>query len=94
MKKLTNQLILKTGLIFCMLLAISCAETQKEDVVAEEKEIPILESASQEYADMVQKFYDLLTDFNLDAWKEGLADDVVWYWPDGYSETRNSIKGK
>ena len=94
MKKLTNQLILKTGLIFCMLLAISCAETQKEDVVAEEKEIPILESASQEYADMVQKFYDLLTDFNLDAWKEGLADDVVWYWPDGDSETRNSIKGK
>ncbi len=94
MKKLTNHLILKTGLIFCVLLATSCAETKKEDIVAEEKEIPVLESAPQEYADLVQKFYDLMADFNLDAWKEGLADDITWYWPDGSSDTRNTIKGK
>ncbi|MFT7666964.1 MAG: hypothetical protein ACI9O8_001306 [Patiriisocius sp.] len=93
MQKLTNQLILKTGLIFCVLLFITCTETKKEDIVTEEKEIPVLESASQEYADIVQEFYDLLADFNLVAWKEHLAEDITWYWPDGSSETRNTIKG-
>ena len=59
-----------------------------------EQEIPMLEAASQEYADLAQKTLDLLSEFDLETWKEYLADDVEWYWPDGNSETRNSIKGK
>ncbi len=94
MKTLFNLNILKTGLIFCTLLVASCGETKKEDSVMAEKEIPILEAASQEYADLTQKTLDLLTEFDLETWKEYLADDVVWYWPDGTSETRHTINGK
>ena len=94
MKTLFNLNILKTGLIFCTLLAASCSETKKEDSVMTEKEIPMLEAASQEYADLAQKTLDLLTEFDLESWKDYLADDVVWYWPDGNSETRHSIEGK
>ena len=93
MKKLTNHVILKTGIIFCVLLFTACNETPKQDISTAEKEIPILESASQEYADIVQNFYDQMEDFDLDAWKENLADDIKWYWPDGSSETRHSIEG-
>ena len=94
MKTLFNLNILKTGLIFCTLLAASCSETKKEDSVMTEKEIPMLEAASQEYADLAQKTLDLLAEFDLESWKDYLADDVVWYWPDGNSETRHSIEGK
>ena len=93
MVKLTNYLILRSGLIFCVLLHISCTDTQRQEIVAEQKEIPIVESASQEYADLVQTFYALMADFNLDSWKEYLADDIAWYWPDGSSETRHKIIG-
>jgi len=65
-----------------------------QKINAEEQEPPMLEAASQEYADLVQKSLDLLTKFDLEAWSELFADDVAWYWPDGTSETRNSIKGK
>ena len=54
----------------------------------------MLEAASEEYAELVLKSLDLLTEFDLDKWSELLADDVLWFWPDGTSETRNSIKGK
>lgn len=94
MKKLTYQLILNTGIFICALLFIGCTETNTEKPNAVEKEIPMLEAASQEYADLVQNSLDLLTKFDIEAWSELLADDVMWYWPDGTSETRNSIKGK
>ena len=94
MKKLSNQLILKTGFFIYALFFIGCSETNTENTNAEEQETPMLEAASQEYADLVQKSLDLLTEFDLETWSELLADDVAWYWPDGTSETRNSIKGK
>lgn len=94
MKKLSIQLILKTGLFIYALLFIGCTETNTENTNAEERETPMLEAASQEYADLVQKSLDLLTEFDLEKWSELFADDVAWYWPDGTSETRNSIKGK
>ncbi|MET6990832.1 nuclear transport factor 2 family protein [Sediminicola arcticus] len=89
-----NNIFLKTGFIFCALLFISCNENKKEDSVMAEQEIPMLEAASQEYADLAQKTLELLSEFDLETWKEYLADDVEWYWPDGNSETRNTIKGK
>ena len=94
MKKLFNQLILKTGFFICALLFIGCNETNTEKTNAEVKETPMLEEASQEYSDLVQKSLDLLAEFDLETWSELLADDIAWYWPDGTSETRNSIKGK
>lgn len=94
MKILTNQNILKSGMMFCALLFVSCAETKKEEAVTEEKEIPMLEVASEEYSDLTLKTLDLLSKFDLETWKESLADDIVWYWPDGNSETRHSIEGK
>lgn len=94
MKTLFNRNILKTGFIFCAFLIASCGETKKEETVMPEKEIPVLEVAPQEYADLAQKTLDLLTAFDLETWKEYLADDVVWYWPDGSSETRHTISGK
>jgi hypothetical protein len=94
MKKLTSHLILMTGLIFCALLLASCTETNKEETITDKQEVPMLEEASQEYADLVQKTLDLLTEFDLETWKEYLADDIIWYWPDGTSQTRNTITGK
>lgn len=94
MKKLSNQLILKTGFIIFTLLSISCTEIKKENTATEEQEIPVLEEASQEYADLAQKTLDLLSEFDLETWGEYLDEDVIWFWPDGNSETRHSIKGK
>ena len=94
MKTLFNLNTLKTGFILCALLIASCAETKKEDAAIAEKEVPMLEAASQEYADIVQKTFDLLSEFDLETWEDYLADDIVWFWPDGNSETRHSIKGK
>jgi hypothetical protein len=94
MKKLSKQLIIKTGFFICALLFIGCNETNTEKTNAEVQETPMLEAAPQEYSDLVQKSLDLLTEFDLETWSELLADDVAWYWPDGNSETRNSIKGK
>jgi ketosteroid isomerase-like protein len=93
MEPLKNK-FLKTGFIICAMLFISCNETKKEEFVAIEQETPMLEVASQEYADLAQKTLDLISEFDLETWKDYLADDVVWYWPDGDSETRHSIKGK
>jgi len=89
-----NNIFLKTGFIFCAMLFINCNENKKEDSVMAEQEIPMLEAASQEYADLAQKTLELLSEFDLETWKEYLADDVEWYWPDGNSETRHTIKGK
>jgi hypothetical protein len=94
MKKLTNQLVLKTGIILCTLLMNACAETKDKNTVLEEKEPPILEAASQEYADIVKKELDLLANFEFDAFGEYLADDIKWYWPDGSTDTRTVITGK
>ncbi len=94
MKKQNNQLILKTGILFCLLLFMSCTETNNADVVVEEKEVPTLEAASDEYSDIVLKQLELLANFEFDAFGEQLADDVKWYWPDGSSETRTVIDGK
>ena len=94
MKTPTNNPILRTGLIICALLIISCAETKKEETVVEEQEIPLLEAASQEYANIVQKTLELMSTFEHDAYGEHMADDIIWYWPDGDSNTRHTIKGK
>ena len=94
MKMFTKKTILNAGIIICILLFISCAETKKEDTVTNEQEIPMLELASEEYSDLVQKTFDLLSEFDLETWQEYLADNVEWFWPDGNSETRHSIKGK
>jgi len=76
------------------LLFIVCSETNTENTNVTEEETPMLQAASQEYADLVLKSLDLMTEFDLDKWSELLADDVLWFWPDGTSETRNTIKGK
>jgi len=55
--------------MFCALLFISCNETKKEDSVMAEQEIPMLEAASQEYADLAQKTLELLSEFDLETWK-------------------------
>jgi len=94
MKTLFNLSILKTGLILCALLTISCGETKKENAEVVEVEPPVLESASQEYADIVLKMYDHMSNFDHDAYGAIMADDITWYWPDGGADTRNSIKGK
>lgn len=85
---------LKTAFIICALLITSCNETKKEVAVEIEQETPMLEVASQEYADLTQKTLDLLSEFDLETWKDYLADDIIWYWPDGNSETRHRINGK
>jgi ketosteroid isomerase-like protein len=94
MKKLSNQLILTTVVFIYALLFIGCSETNTENTNVTEEETPMLQAASQEYADLVLKSLDLMTEFDLDKWSELLADDVLWFWPDGTSETRNTIKGK
>ncbi|WP_273568213.1 nuclear transport factor 2 family protein [Maribacter halichondriae] len=94
MKTLFNLNILKAGLIFCALLVASCGETKKENAEVVEVEPPVLESASQEYADIVLKMYDHFSNFDYDALGAIMADDITWYWPDGGADTRNSIKGK
>ena len=82
---------LKTAFIICVLLFTSCNEAKKEDAVEIEQETPMLEVASQEYADLTQKTLDLLSEFDLETWKDYLADDIIWYWPDGNSETNNTF---
>ena len=94
MKALTNQRIFKTAFLICLMLLMGCSEAKTEDKDVKEQETPMLEAAPQEYADMVLKSLNLLASFNLDEWSEFLADDVLWLWPDGTSETRNTIKGK
>ncbi|PIB29177.1 nuclear transport factor 2 family protein [Maribacter sp. 4G9] len=94
MKTLFNPNILKAGLIFCALLVASCGETKKENAEVAEVEPPVLESASQEYADIVMQMYDHMSNFDHDAYGAIMADDITWYWPDGGADTRNSIKGK
>ena len=94
MKTLFNLNILKAGLIFCTLLVASCGETKKENSEVVEVEPPVLESASQEYADIVLKIYEHMSNFDHDAYGAIMADDITWYWPDGGADTRNSIKGK
>ena len=94
MKTTTKYPVLFIGLIICTLLFLGCAETTKDVTVAEEKEIPMLELASQDYADLAQETLDVMETFNLDAWTDYFSDDVIWYWPDGNSETRHTIKGK
>lgn len=89
-----NNILLKSGFVICALIFISCNENKTKDSVMAEQEIPMLEAASQEYADLAQKTLDLLSEFDLETWKEYLTDDVEWYWPDGNSETRHTIKGK
>jgi hypothetical protein len=93
MKTLKNT-FLKTGFIIFALLILSCNETKKENVEVVELEPPLLESASQEYADIVLKTYDHLSNFDHDAYGALMADDITWYWPDGGADTRNSINGK
>ena len=94
MKTLFNLNILKAGLICCALLVASCGETKKENSEVVEVEPPVLESASQEYADIVLKIYEHMSNFDHDAYGAIMADDITWYWPDGGADTRNSIKGK
>ncbi|MGB5419086.1 MAG: nuclear transport factor 2 family protein [Algibacter sp.] len=81
-------------MIFCALLIASCGETKKENAEVVEEEPPVLESASQEYADIVLKLYDHFSNLDHDAYGAIMADDITWYWPDGGADTRNSIKGK
>lgn len=94
MKKLLNLNILKTGMVICALLLVSCGETKKENSEVVDKEPPLLESASQDYADIVLKMYDHMSKLEHDAYGALMADDITWYWPDGGADTRNSIKGK
>lgn len=94
MKTLSKHNILKTGLIFCALLIASCAETKKENAEEVAVEPPLLESASQEYADIVLKVYEHMASFDHDGYGALMADDITWYWPDGGADTRSSIKGK
>ena len=94
MKTLLNLNILKTGMVVCALLLASCGETKKENSEVVDKEPPLLESASQEYADIVVKMYDHMSNFDHDGYAALMADDITWYWPDGGADTRNSIKGK
>ncbi|MCX2745530.1 nuclear transport factor 2 family protein [Mangrovivirga sp. M17] len=102
MKKLTNKLVYITGLMISTLLLISCSEpnndngdtetTANQEVV--EEETPMLEAASEEYADIVKEQFDLLSNFDFDAFGNHLADDVKWYWPDGNADSRTTISGK
>ena len=94
MKKPFHLNILKIGLIFCAILITSCGETKKENAEVVEAEPPVLESASQEYADIVLKMYDHMSNFDHDGYGALMADDITWYWPDGGADTRHSIKGK
>ena len=94
MKTLVNVHILKTGLIFCTLLIAGCTETKKENTEAVEAEPPLLEAAPQEYADIVLKMYDHMSNLDHDAYGALMADDITWYWPDGGADTRHTIQGK
>ncbi len=94
MKTLTNDTLLKTVFMICALLFASCAETKKEDAAMAEKEVPMVEVASDEYSDIVLKTLGHLANYEHDAYAEYMADDLMWYWPDGSSETRHSINGK
>ena len=94
MKTLVNVHILKTGLIFCTLLIASCTETKKENTETVEAEPPLLEAAPQEYADIVLKMYDHMSNLDHDAYGALMADDITWYWPDGGADTRHTIQGK
>jgi hypothetical protein len=94
MKTLMKSSILTKGIILCALLIASCAETKKEDTAMAEKEVPMVEAASEEYSDMVVKILGHMANFEHDAYAELMADDIIWYWPDGSSETRHTIEGK
>lgn len=94
MKTLNNQVVLKLGIFFSALLFVGSSETNSESMIGKEQRTPLLEEASEEYADLVLKSLDLLTEFNLNKFSNMLADDVMWFWPDGTSETRTILKGK
>ncbi len=94
MKSLMKTSIFTKGIVLSALLIASCAETKKEDAAMAEKEIPMVEAASEEYSDIVLKTLSHMANFEHEAYAELMADDMMWYWPDGSSETRHSIKGK
>jgi hypothetical protein len=94
MKTVCNLNNLKIGLIFCALLIASCGETKKENAEVTVSEPPLLESASQEYADIVLKLFGHMENLDHDAYGALMADDITWYWPDGGADTRNKIMGK
>ncbi|WP_297766421.1 hypothetical protein [uncultured Muriicola sp.] len=94
MKTRMKTSIFTKGIVLSALLISSCAETKKEDAAMAEKEVPMVEVASDEYSDIVLKTLGHMANYEHDAFAEHLADDIIWYWPDGSSETRHSIEGK
>ncbi len=94
MKTLMKTSIFTKGIILSTLLVAGCAETKKEDAAMAEKEVPMVEVASDEYSDIVLKTLGHMANFEHDAYAEHMADDIIWYWPDGSSETRHTIEGK
>jgi hypothetical protein len=50
--------------------------------------------ADDSYVDLAKDAMGKLSAMDFDAWGAMLADDVVWYFPDGDSKTRTALEGR
>ena len=94
MKILINKLILTPFFLGVLFLLQSCGETNTSTNPTAPAEIPDVVSASPEYADIVNKFFEAACRFDFDVMYENFTDDAVQYWPDGTIESRTKITGK
>ena len=55
---------------------------------------PNFSIASLEYSELCEKALNHLSRFELDAWGDMMADNVVYFFPDGDVDTRTKLEGK
>jgi hypothetical protein len=98
-----NQSIMKTQISKLISLSFflglgfllhSCGDKNAATNVAAPAETSDVVSASEEYADIINKSLVAGSNFDFDAMYSDFADDAVHYWPDGNIDTRTSITGK
>lgn len=94
MKSQIKKLILIPFLLGALFLLHSCGEANQQTTSTASAETPDVVSASQEYADKVNQFFEAASKYDFDAMHKDYTDDAIQYWPDGDSETRSSLTGK
>lgn len=55
---------------------------------------PNFSIAPIEYSELNEKALNLFSKFEYDAWADMLADDIIYYFPDGDVDTRTKLEGK
>lgn len=95
MKKSMKKYFKPMLLLLVCTMAITACESEGESMEpSSTTQNSQYEIASEEYVDLSLEALNHLSDFNIDAWGEMLADDVEYYFPDGDSGTRTVLTGK